>query len=53
MYEGFWLEIHISPACDCVSRTRSLMGWKVYWATAIFNDSQENYTETRNLRSLL
>ena len=38
---------------DCVSRTHSLMGCRVYWVTVIFNDSQKNYALARNPCSLL
>ena len=38
---------------DKVSRTHNLMGWRVYWATAIFNNFQENYVVAANPCSLL
>ena len=35
-----------------VCLTHSLMGWRVYWVTVIFNNYQENYVIARNLCSL-
>ena len=36
-----------------VSRTHSLMGWRVYRANVIFSNFQENYMVAANLLSLL
>ena len=44
---------YIFPTSDCVSCTHNLMGWRVYWATVIFGNSQENCAVARNLCSLL
>ena len=44
---------YIFPTGDCMSWTHSLIGWRVYWATVIFSNSQKNYAVARNFCSLL